>query len=54
MILRINSNYFLNSINQLSFAIGMCCVFFDVWTELDELRLQRVNLYSQTKNRVML
>jgi hypothetical protein len=34
MILRVNSDYFLNIIKQMIFVMETCCVFFAVGTEL--------------------
>jgi hypothetical protein len=47
MVLTVNSDYFLRSINQLIFVMVKCGVLFEVRTEflkshLDELRLQKV------------
>jgi hypothetical protein len=49
MILSINRDYFLNSVNKLIVVMVKCGVLFEVRTEflkyyLDELRFQRVKL----------
>jgi hypothetical protein len=37
MILRVNSDYFLNSINQVIFVAETRCVFFEVRTESSDI-----------------
>jgi hypothetical protein len=49
MILRINSDHFLSSINQLIVVLETCCIFFEVRTEFFHIiymsfRFERIKL----------